>query len=329
MRSGLEIARPPPPLPPPGRPSPPRPQMRRQHHAYAPRAAAATGPVGGVPGVRGRAQQQRLGRGGARGGPGQGWQAASGRRCGLQGRKPIVGARCREPPDLRARRHPPTSLSSRPRCPPSNPAPQDTEFRLWGTLANGTSCAFKSPEGDPLYYPAYTKSSWGGAPACAKAPTDPGAFATRDAQGRLWGWEGEAPCAYKPRGARPRPAAPKPSPAARAPAAPMAPAAEPSPLPAADAAPPPAAGPEAVLFGSGAGGGGGNASAPGGAASCPDGSAPVACIQAPCAAVRCAAGYSCIEDLCGGCNAWWVLAALAWAPGGGIDCPCARRLTRL
>jgi hypothetical protein len=96
---------------------------------------------------------------------------------------------------------------------------QDYNYRLWGTLANGTSCAYKAPDGTPLYYPGYHRSSWEGAPACSGAPTDPGASPRDDTEGRQWGWENDAPCAYKDAaspgtGGRGKPAAgPAPRPA--------------------------------------------------------------------------------------------------------------------
>lgn len=39
------------------------------------------------------------------------------------------------------------------------------------------------------------------------------------------------------------------------------------------------------------------------AADCPDGSNFVKCLDQPCARVRCASGYTCKDDYCGGCTA--------------------------
>jgi hypothetical protein len=92
--------------------------------------------------------------------------------------------------------------------------PQDRDHRLWGVLtANGTSCAFKAPDATPLYYPAYKRASWEGAPPCRGGPKGAGASARKDTEGRLWGWQDDAPCAYKgPGNASEAAPAPRPKP---------------------------------------------------------------------------------------------------------------------
>ena len=61
----------------------------------------------------------------------------------------------------------------------------------------------KAADGSPLFYPGYTRITWEGSPACtgpapARAPgallREGGADAAyTDTEGRLWGWESNAP----------------------------------------------------------------------------------------------------------------------------------------
>lgn len=76
-------------------------------------------------------------------------------------------------------------------------APQDDNYRLWGGAADGSSCAFKAADGTPLYYPGYQRVEWDAAPSCAGSLDDEGVSPRADSQGRKWGWENDAPCAYK------------------------------------------------------------------------------------------------------------------------------------
>jgi hypothetical protein len=180
---------------------------------------------------------------------------------------------------------------------------QDYNYRLWGVAEPGSnaSCAFKSADGSPLYYPGYQRSSSETTPACAGAPTDAGAARRTDTEGRQWGWENDAPCAYKPAGnattanettgtTAAAPTSPAPETATEAPPAPTA--TQLAATQAAQVAPPEAAAAAAT----------GNASA-GGATDCPIGAPTPDCQQEPCAAVRCADGYQCVDDYCA-CTAW-------------------------
>jgi hypothetical protein len=158
---------------------------------------------------------------------------------------------------------------------------QDYNYRLWGVPEPGsnTSCAYRAPDGSPLYYPGYQRSSWEKTPACASAPTDASAAPRTDTEGRQWGWENDAPCAYKPAGNESaRGAAPRPKPVLVRPASPAA-----------------------------AGGGGGGSA-------CEGGSAPVNCLVNPCLVTTCAVGQTCVSSYCGGCIARWV----GWCFGGRV-----------
>lgn len=75
----------------------------------------------------------------------------------------------------------------------ASPAPQDEDYRLWGSLADGSSCAFRAGDGTPLYFPGYQRVEWDAAPACAGTPDDAGAAARTDTKGRKWGWQNDAP----------------------------------------------------------------------------------------------------------------------------------------
>ena len=167
---------------------------------------------------------------------------------------------------------------------------KDVDFRLWGALPSGASCAFKAPDGAPLYYANYSRSSWDTAPACRGAATDVDAAVSTDALGRLWGWQDDAPCAYRTAAPAAGAANATPTPTPTLTARPAA-----APLPA--AARPPAA--AAVTA----------------ARRCPDGSAPVRCLVRPCAFTTCPAGQACVDDFCGGCNA----RCAACVGGGGAE----------
>jgi hypothetical protein len=66
-------------------------------------------------------------------------------------------------------------------------------MRLWG-WENNAPCAFKEEKAAASgSSPAGTSDAWDSAPPCKQADTS----ATKDASGRLWGWENGASCAFK------------------------------------------------------------------------------------------------------------------------------------